>query len=1050
MTASKLRLILAFMFAISSSELVISQDATIPCTESPDGKSRVYAFIVGVDNYTDNKLDTLHYAASDAKRFKKLLEEGYVPDKVVEPENIWLYTDSSARFSNLTDQISDKLQDLRGTIHCGDEIFFFWSGHGVMGVDDQNLLCYDTKIKNVDLGKLSRLILFTSMIKGNLAWFAYTQNVKVFLIVDACRDQISLMEPNEAIATKVNALSGPGEIYFYSCHQFKPSYESTELNPGSGVFSYFFISGLLGGADYDKNGRVTVSELRTFLNENVNLYVKAGSKDPTKPIEQEPLMYSRPANEGIVMTYISQPLVDTNRSRAKRFTEFFRTSQTTVKSKSLGQKGISNKIEKYIPTPVEKDTFKQTSGRDTLFDKMLSAIERKNLIYPPDSSAYHYFELLKETKADRTIIRNAHSHLFIALLEAAQNLIDNYLEGKLLNARPGQFKEAYDELSTALQLNSEDTILANSFKAKLLFLETRYYAGSNNPKDWDKGLSLLNKNIERTRFDASLYHTKGILYEHQGKYLSAIKCFDTALLYTPKWIYPKFNLAANYYNLQEYEKSIKYCNEIINTDSTYTYVYSLLGLTFEAIEATKSPGKYEKAEFWNLKALHFDSTNTSAYLNLGNIYTKRTDQRTLNLTKAEAYYRQGASQLSEACLTMLGQFNQYRGFDHFDSATYYYVKSLAINPFNPGILSSYASLLEVQGETKSVDSLFSSALEKSGNDYKIYNAYRSLLFRRTPKQADSVFNIIAKINSEDPRIFVDHSLQYEQIDSLQKAIAIIRRGLKYQNSSPMLNSSLARLYFTYHSQLGNEIALDSSEKYLQIVKRLDPESSLADYNLSQLYLLQGKKSISYGYRDSAKVKNEYVTNANTFSRDLLAAGDSARRKRQPTISREYYRTVLPISRSKVAAYSGIATTYYIENNLDSAAAYASLAANTLKEIAENEDGEGETDHTDEIEKIQKLVALINFDHGERRNIRSAKGLFSQLSWQSKNAGFYSLERALCYFKLGKIKKARSIVNRQSAKVHQKYLLILTLEGIDYSANFVANMKNFTKSLGLEQ
>ena len=101
-----------------------------------------YAIIIGVSLYQDHHI-SLKYADSDAIKFKALLMSGNLGH--FEPQNIKSLTDYDATYGNVSAAITSWLMDLREKVKPGDELYFFYSGHGVIATDDENLTCTNTK-----------------------------------------------------------------------------------------------------------------------------------------------------------------------------------------------------------------------------------------------------------------------------------------------------------------------------------------------------------------------------------------------------------------------------------------------------------------------------------------------------------------------------------------------------------------------------------------------------------------------------------------------------------------------------------------------------------------------------------------------------------------------------------------------------------------------------------------------------------------------------------------------------------------------------------------
>ncbi len=478
--------------------------------------------------------------------------------------------------------------------------------------------------------------------------------------------------------------------------------------------------------------------------------------------------------------------------------------------------------------------------------------------------------------------------MVVALQDKQQRFVDDYLEGRISNPKRRDFNLAYNELLTSLKLDSGKYFISPSDSIRLNFLRARALAASNNPKDWDTGLKLITAALKNDSSAAYMYHTRGILFENKGRYFSAIGDFNKALKFAPNWQYIKYNLGTAYYELQEYEKSIKYFSDIAKTDSNYWRVYSWLAYNYETIADSKD-NNYTKAIWYNDKAIQIDSANTYAYLNLGRIYLKMPGNYKINIDRAKYFLKIGGLKYNDShCLTMLGKL--YAKAQNADSAEYCFKQALSLNVFDTSALDGYAYFLHNEGNTIKADSIYRKFLDTTKHDYKFYSRYKSFVFKtKSPAAAEDIFDNIIHINHEDPSIFIEHSQQWESIDSLTKAKQALLSGMFYIPNSPSLNYAMARLYFTHLYDYFSGSSLDSSLHYLRIVQSIDSQYSLLDFALGQLYQAQNKTDSAMIYDKKASSLNKYVGYTNNFNNNLILSGNLALQKGKFTDATIYYR-----------------------------------------------------------------------------------------------------------------------------------------------------------------
>jgi hypothetical protein len=183
-----------------------------------------YAIIVGISDYPGTAND-LQYCDDDAQAMNTTLTTlyGYSSD------NIHLLLNMDASFNATRDVINDiKLQAV-----AGDEVVFFFSGHGTNGrANDGDNEKIDEAIVSHDGNSSGSLIaIWDGQLKD---WFAGFQTSRIIFIFDSC------------LAGGMTDLQGPGRIINMACSESGVSYEDESW--GNGQFTYFFVDqGMLGG-----------------------------------------------------------------------------------------------------------------------------------------------------------------------------------------------------------------------------------------------------------------------------------------------------------------------------------------------------------------------------------------------------------------------------------------------------------------------------------------------------------------------------------------------------------------------------------------------------------------------------------------------------------------------------------------------------------------------------------------------------------------------------------------------------------------------------------
>ncbi len=1017
---------------------------------------KTYAFITGVSNYRDSLFfPHLHFAKTDADQFHEFLLKGYIPG--IKTEDIVKISVDTVTCAYMDVTLSQWLRNVESKAKAGDYIFIYWSGHGAISDVEQSLACYDTEFiddENTLRGDLQWDIRI-SLLKSSMINIS-NNGVKVFLIVDACR---SMLKGVENISTVVNQLTGSsttnGDIYMFSANNGERSYETNKLLPGSGVFTHFLLLGLSGAADnFPTDGQVTLSEIETFVR-NVTPYVTNVLKEEKPQIPS--IVYNHlPENTTLIITK-NIPANVVNESRRKAAALLSEVQE--VNSVNVSSRNITISLNNSYLLEQESDEGNQTLKE--LYAKILSNISNEELIRPKGYSAYDNYNKLIRLTPDTNLVIEVRSQLTIALQDKVKSFMDSYIRGKLGSSKRTDFDLAAEELSLALDLRPANDPFKIDLLPKLNFLRARALAASHNPKDWIVGLKIIDSTLAKSKA-AYMYHTKGVLYENKSRFYSAINFFDSALKYSPNWTYGLYNLATTYYQIQEYEKSIAYCERVIQKDSNNSRMYSWLAYNYETIinndpSSLKTLNNYKRAIQYNTKALETDSTNTYAYLNLGRIYFNLGGDG--NYQKAKYYFSMGGEKFGDSqCLTWLGKV--YESTESLDTATFYYKEAWRLNNFDTAALNNYANFLFSQGKLQMADSLFSVALQITKDtvhgtyDYKFLSKYRSFVFKcKSPTTADSIFREVVTINNEDPFVFIEHSQQWENLDSISKARDILRLGLMTIPKSPSLSYAMALLIFKYYeSSILENVTLDSSIYYLKASSLgTEPNSSLFNWALGRIYLEKNDLVSAEAHFLKADSLNQYIYFTKNFDKDITTLGDSAIRKKNFSGATYYYKKVKSlndqnnflinspmsqnISQIRFESSMDVARALYLNHELDSAEAYC------LNLQTNQKDFEDEEILNSNKERQQSLLGLINIERNNKNGYRKAIEIFSELDNSIRETPIY-LEQAVAYYCLGNKKTAIRLATnfRNSNKSMLSYMEMVNQDEELYSLFYIDKLQ----------
>jgi hypothetical protein len=209
-----------------------------------------YAIIVGISDYPGEEND-LQYSDDDAQDIYNALTTlyGYSPD------NIYLLLDMDASFT----AIRDAINDIKSQTAAGDEVVFFFSGHGTNGrADDGDKEKIDEAIVSHDGNPFGSFIyIWDGQLKD---WFAGFSTSRIIFIFDSC------------LADGMTDLQATGRVINMACSESGVSYEDDSW--GNGQFTYYFVDqGMLANkADIYDNiagvADVTIEEVFDYAKAN--------------------------------------------------------------------------------------------------------------------------------------------------------------------------------------------------------------------------------------------------------------------------------------------------------------------------------------------------------------------------------------------------------------------------------------------------------------------------------------------------------------------------------------------------------------------------------------------------------------------------------------------------------------------------------------------------------------------------------------------------------------------------------------------------------------
>jgi len=215
----------------------------------------LYILSIGVSKYADKSIESLKYAANDAKGIVQAFraQEG----KRYGAVKSLVLADGGDK-EPTRDNISDGMDFLRGAGH-NDVMMLFLSGHG--GTDDQgNFFFMPTNMTFNANGTPQR----SRIIPNNELQEVLRFPGQKIVFIDSC---YSGGVNNDVLVNGLNLVRDGAPVIFTSSSKTEKSWEHDPAKLS--LFTYVLLEGLSGSADADKNKKITVQELGEYVKKAV-------------------------------------------------------------------------------------------------------------------------------------------------------------------------------------------------------------------------------------------------------------------------------------------------------------------------------------------------------------------------------------------------------------------------------------------------------------------------------------------------------------------------------------------------------------------------------------------------------------------------------------------------------------------------------------------------------------------------------------------------------------------------------------------------------------
>jgi uncharacterized caspase-like protein len=237
------------------------------------GVAKLWLLLVGVNQYEDEQIPSLHYSALDCQGLGEALNAA---TQAFPQKEVMIYHDFASRQPKL-ENILTSLREIATATKPIDTVLFYFSGHGMLDSSTQEVvLCLqDTqKSKLIDTGlKLQEVLQLLENCSAQ----------QQLLVLDACHSGgMTLLGARGEIEPQLNptpelvevlrqrAAKRKGFYALLSCDRSQQSWEFPQL--GHGVFTYYLIRGLKGEAA-DSQGVIEADGLYRYVYHQTLIYI---------------------------------------------------------------------------------------------------------------------------------------------------------------------------------------------------------------------------------------------------------------------------------------------------------------------------------------------------------------------------------------------------------------------------------------------------------------------------------------------------------------------------------------------------------------------------------------------------------------------------------------------------------------------------------------------------------------------------------------------------------------------------------------------------------
>ena len=725
-------------------------------------KGTTRAVVVGISEYQDKDIPDLSFGHRDAEYFVSFLKSkagGELPD-----ENIQFLSNETATMA----QIAAAMDWLMDESKEGDIAYIYFSGHGDVETKSKRqlgfFLTHDSPSTTYIAGAYP--LFYLQVLLETLA----DNNVLTIMISDACRaGKLAGSEIGGSQITSANLAQQLGnEIKIMSCQSNEYSLEGEQWGGGRGLFSYHLINGLMGLADNNGDKKITLLELRQYLENKVPI--------EAAPQSQIPMIVGSLGAQ--IATVDDEILEKVKNQKAEEVLALGAIDTKGFDEVVLGKAGSVTRLQ---------------------YTAFVEAVDEKNLLGADGLSAYELYEELVKDTAITPLHNIMRRNLAAALQDEAQQTLNAFLGGNnKITVDFYEYPEKYAHfpqyLEKAADLLGEDHYMYNNLKAKQLYFEVQLKAApflfsASADSMRIRNMLLRQENIKKLEAalqleegSAYIHYLMGVMHSWSDKKDLVFQAYlNRAMELSPKFLQPLMTFGTWEREARNYDKALAYYKNALALDPDHMAANVNIGRISDNVF-----GEYDKALYYYNKALKQSPDMLIILYMLGNTYFNLRD-----FANADNYYKKPLGVKPDYRLSHLGLGKTYGYYRNFSKAFEHLNKAIELVPedYQAPLLSGnfYAAM----GEMNQAELHLQKALELNpGIETKAYLAAFYLQNNQAEKaksmlneviQSNSSNNVnMVKVYSELAKIYwleSDPAAAYQQLDqALNYKVASNRRG----------------------------------------------------------------------------------------------------------------------------------------------------------------------------------------------------------------------------------------------------------------------------------